>query len=174
MTVSRRLVLALAIAGLARAPAAEAGPVDPSFSPESAGIETQHPADYFRLASQLFSAGKKDEAVFWFYAGQLRFRARLATHPELPRDGEPALFASLFETIGPPINQYAFGDIPGLARVIDRVLAWDAARADPFSVPGPARAGVANGLRAMKADMLARADTIRAQRASRGLENRTR
>lgn len=172
MTVSRRLVLALA--GLALASAAQAASVDPTRSPESAGIETKHPADYFRLASQLFSAGKKDEAVFWFYVGQLRFRARLATHPELPPSGEPALFASLFETIGPPINQYAFGDIPSLASLIDRVLAWDASHPDPFSQQGPARTSVANGLRAMKVEMLARADKIRAERASRGLENRTR
>ncbi|MBV8274346.1 MAG: hypothetical protein JO170_03665, partial [Verrucomicrobia bacterium] len=32
------------------------------------GIEKQHPLGYYILAGKLFAAGKKDEAVFWFYA----------------------------------------------------------------------------------------------------------
>ena len=39
------------------------------------GIENQHPSYFYILAGKLFAAGKKDEAVFWFYAGQLRYRA---------------------------------------------------------------------------------------------------
>jgi len=37
-------------------------------------IENQHPSGFYILAAKLFAAGKKDEAVFWFYAGQLRYR----------------------------------------------------------------------------------------------------
>jgi hypothetical protein len=138
-----------------------------------ASIEREHPAAYYELAIQLFREGKEDEAVFWFYTGQIRYRARLATHPELRRDGEPALFGSLSEVVGRPINQHAFGDIPKLAETIDRALAWDAAHKDPFSPNGAARENVRAGLAEMKRQTLARADEIRATRVKNGLKNRT-
>ena len=54
-------------------------------------------------------------------------------HHLLRPDADPALFASLSEVVGRPINEYAFGDIPALAATIDRVLAWHAANDDPFT-----------------------------------------
>src|SRR4030095_3345483 len=75
------------------------------------GIEQNHPAAFYILASKLFGDGKKDEAVFWFYAGQLRYRFYLKANPGLNPSGDPALFASLSETVGRPVNEYAFGDI---------------------------------------------------------------
>ena len=38
------------------------------------GIEKQHPYCFYVLAMKLFKAGRKEDAVFWFYAGQLRYR----------------------------------------------------------------------------------------------------
>jgi hypothetical protein len=166
----RMLFLALGVA-LGAASAAAAQPKQ-TTAQIIAKIEREHPSAYYRLAMQLFQDGKKDEAVFWFYTGQIRFRARLVTHPELPRDGEPALFGSLSEVIGRPINQYAFGDIPKLAETIDRALAWDAAHKDPFSRAGAARDNVRAGLTAMKRETVATADEIRATRIKNGLENR--
>jgi hypothetical protein len=55
---------------------------------------------------------------------------------------------------------------------IDRALAWDAAHVDPYAPKGAAREEVVNGLRAMKAQVLATADDIRKRRAANGLENR--
>ncbi|MBN2293380.1 MAG: hypothetical protein JXM70_13205 [Pirellulales bacterium] len=52
-----------------------------------AGIEGKHPADYYFLAQKLFASGKKDEAVRWFYIGQLRFRYHLAANPDLDQIG---------------------------------------------------------------------------------------
>ena len=69
-----------------------------------AEAEKLSPAEQDLLASRLLAANRKDEAVFWFYAGQLRYRIRLACHPELQPDTEPALFASLQEEVGRPIN----------------------------------------------------------------------
>lgn len=135
-------------------------------------IESRHPADYYKLAAKLFAVGKKDDAVFWFYAGQLRFRAYLVTHPDLAPDGAPALFSSLSESIGRPINEYAFGDTATLTDTLDRVLVWDAAHADPFNPKGPKRESVVEGLRQMKAQIVATADDIRAQRLRNGLVNR--
>ena len=67
-----------------------------------AGIERKHPAAYYALAKRLFEEGQREEAVFWFYAGQIRYRAYMIGNPQLPRDGDPALFASLSEVVGKP------------------------------------------------------------------------
>lgn len=136
------------------------------------GIETKHPAAFYALAKTLFEAGEKDEAVFWFYAGQIRYRAYLMSNPQLKPDGDPAVFASLSEVIGRPINVYAFGDIAGLAKTIDRALVWDAANPDGFA-KGPEREKSRSGLSALKAKILSTAGEIRATRTKNGLENRT-
>ena len=140
-----------------------------------AGIEAKHPAAYLILANKLFEAGQRDRAVFWFYLGQLRYRTYLLARPTLPPHGDPALFASLFETIGTRINPYAFGDIPALARTLDAVLAWDEAHDDTFTPKervAAERAQVRQGLGALRDDILAQQDEIRADRADVGLENR--
>jgi hypothetical protein len=89
-------------------------------------IEKKHPAAYYLLATKLFQeAATKREAVFWFYVGQLRYRYHLAANPDLPRDGDPALFASLSEVVGRPINEYA-GGVPEIwIAEINRALDWD-------------------------------------------------
>ena len=125
--------------------------------------------------SKLFQEGKKDDAVFVFYLGQLHFRTHLLAKPGGDPTGDPAIFASLSQVIGKPINQYAFGDIPGLARTIDAVLAYDTANPDKFTSPtefAKIHNDVRDGLTAMKAKMLAEADRIRADRLKNGLENR--
>ena len=135
----------------------------------------QHPAEYYKRAGELFKEGKKDEAVFVLYLGQLHFRTYLLTHREADQDQSLGTFAALSEQIGKPITQYAFGNIPALARTIDAVLAYDAANPDNISSP-PESAGaheeVRKGLAAMKAKMLSEADRIHAQREKNGLENR--
>lgn len=73
-------------------------------------IVDKHPAAYLLYAGQLWAAGRKDESVFWFYIGQLRYRFHLASSPGIDPSGDPALFASLLDTIGSPINLYAGGD----------------------------------------------------------------
>jgi hypothetical protein len=113
--------------------------------------------------------------VFVFYLGQLRYRSHLSARRDLIPDGDPALFASLSVVVGRPLNEYAFGDIPALARTIDAVLAYDRANPDRFTPPAnfpQAYAGVRDGLAAMRTQMLTDADKIRATRRSNGLENR--
>ena len=77
MIPSRRLILdALVLAG--------ASPV--LASGEAAllqGVEGDHPAGYYRRAADLMRAGRRDEAVFVFYLGQLRYRTHLAARPDL-------------------------------------------------------------------------------------------
>jgi hypothetical protein len=177
VTAARKILVLLAMLLGAMSTAGAQGKGD--FAKKStkdmlASVAAEHPASYYVLAKRLFEEGQKDEAVFWFYTGQIRYRARLMTHPNLPKDGEPALFGSLSEVVGRPLNQYAFGDIPKLASIIDRALAWDAQHADPFAPKGEVRDTVRAGLEKMKADVLANADEIRATRIKNGLENRSR
>ena len=176
----RRLVLAALTAAALCAPALaqpqRSGGLD-NIATQTAqqlqtGIENKHPVAYYALAKRLFESGARDEAVFWFYAGQIRWRAYLMGNPQLPRDGDPALFASLSEVVGRPLNEYAFGDIPGLAKIIDRALEWDASHPDRYA-KAPEREKSRSGLISMKTGMLARADEIRATRVKNGLGNRT-
>jgi|EndMetStandDraft_8_1072994.scaffolds.fasta_scaffold26250_1 hypothetical protein len=144
--------------------------------PEAVALAGQHPAEYYRQAAKLFSTtSRKDDAVFVFYLGQLRYRAHLQARRDLKPDGDPALFGSLSEVVGRPLNEYAFGDLARLADVIDAVLAYDAANPDRFTPPAQfpnVYVGVRDGLIKMKAQLLKDADQIRETRRRNGLENR--
>ncbi|MBB3952590.1 hypothetical protein [Aureimonas jatrophae] len=141
------------------------------FPPGAETAGQAPPSEIMLRAAPLMQAGKRDEATFWFYAGQLRWRSRLNAHSHQDPTGEPTLFSALFETLGPSVNGWAFGDIPALQRTIDAVLLWDQRYPDPSLDPAvhtQTRAGL-TGLR----DQIGReAASIRAERASRGLENR--
>jgi len=143
---------------------------------EAATLNGQHPAEYYRRAAKLFGEGRRDDAIFVFYLGQLRYRAHLsARRAELKPDGDPALFLSLSEVVGRPLNEWAFGDIPALVRTIDAVLAYDAANPDAFTPPvkhADTIRIVREGLSTMKATILRDAESIRKSRAKNGLENR--
>ena len=139
------------------------------------GIEKRHPAAYYVLAGKLFGASRQDEAVFWFYAGQLRYRFHLSANPSLPPSGDPALFASFSQVIGQPLNEYAFGDLEQLTATIDKVLAWDERTDNAFTsktTHAAALKEVRGGLIKMREYLKTNADEIRAQRKQNGLPNR--
>jgi len=176
-SVALALVCAAALAAPA-APAPQAS--EPDFmkmTPEQllVGIEQQHPIVYYTLATKLFEAGRKEEAVFWFYAGQLRFRFRLLSHPDLEPSGEPALFASMNAGLGPPINEYAFGDLKALHKTLENVLDWDAQH-DNGDTSKTEHASelkqIRDGLTGMIDYIDKNGDSIRKQRTANGLENR--
>jgi hypothetical protein len=139
-------------------------------------IENQHPSVFYVLSEKLFAAGKKDEAVFWFYAGQLRYRVYLLVNKDkLEPSGDPAVFASLSEEIGRPLNEYAFGDIPRLAKTIDAVLAWDRTHSNTLTPRKKYRSEydqIVTGLTHLRDEVARKADSIRKTRAANGLENR--
>ena len=138
-------------------------------------IPDQHPAFYYVLAQRLFAAGRRDEAVFWLYAGQLRYRIRLTCHPDLAPDTEPALFGSLHESVGRPINEYAFGDLPALAATLERARAWDEQTRNGFEPKAPCATAIAQqraGLGQLLAQIRDNGDDIRRQRTANGLLNR--
>ncbi|KAA9129675.1 hypothetical protein F3N42_15025 [Marinihelvus fidelis] len=80
------------------------------------------PPVLYALSYALFERDRKDEAAFWFYAGQLRASS----------DAEKSLDASagqavavLNQQFGTPINQYMITDIPALRTTVERVVQWD-------------------------------------------------
>ncbi len=140
--------------------------------PEGAELAaTLDPSQMMLKAPPLLKAGRGDEAVFWFYAGQLRWRTRLNADPEQDPSGEPALFSALFETIGPDVNVWAFGDIPQLQRTIASVLEWDRRYPDP-SLPKAASETIRAGLENLSLQVGREADQIRRERTAKGLPNR--
>ena len=176
----RITVLATLVLATLAGPAAAAGePARTSPAParsSDAAAERQHPAEHMKRAAALFRAGDRDRAVFWFYLGQLRYRTHLSARKgQLDPSGDPALFSSLLQAVGGPINRYAFGDIPALARTIDEVLAWDDAHPDGFTPKdryAAERADIRQGLVAMRDEALATQEDIRASRIRNGLPNR--
>jgi hypothetical protein len=140
------------------------------------GIENQHPSAFYILAQKLFTAGQKDDAVFWFYAGQLRYRVYLlVNNGKLDPSGDPALFASLSEEVGRSINEYAFGDIPQLAKTIDAVIAWDQSQANALTPRDKYKSQydqIVAGLTQMRDQVIKQADSIRKTRTANGLQNR--
>lgn len=81
---------------------------------------TVEPLLLMQAAFALLESGQRDQAVFWFYAGQLRARY----WPTL--QGENAqILTILLMTIGEQVNAQAFRDIPALVKTLDAVVAWD-------------------------------------------------
>jgi hypothetical protein len=164
--------LAQAQPGIAAA-GKDAADQSPSQSIEvlAAGIEHEHALAALELSKHLWEAGRRDDAVFFFYLGQLRYRAYLSANPNGDPSGGRALFDALMSTMGPPINQYAFGDIQTLVATIDRVIAWDDEHADDYATR-KAREDVKAGLKKMRDDVIARQNEIRRTRSQNGLPNR--
>ncbi len=133
-----------------------------------AGVDPGDPVSMVMLAQRLFAAGQPDEGVFWYYAAQLRAPGYVRQHP-----GAEQALGAIFATFGPGINQYAFGDIPRLIAVIDRLLAWDLAHPDPNGDEGD-RAKAHKDLQAFRDKIVADQDKIRAGREKNGLPNAPR
>ena len=93
-------------------------------SPES----LQEPLQVFGPALVLFQHGRKEDAVFWFYAAQMRARQQLV----FEKGDRGQLLAIMMGTVGMPINNYAFQDTRRLDRTLERVLQWDRTTPNPF------------------------------------------
>jgi hypothetical protein len=138
-------------------------------------LPNEEPSAYYVYAERLFQEGKKDDAVFWFYVGELRCRFYLDTNPHLPPGGASTTFNALRVTLGPTISGYAGGNVKEWVKAIDRALAWDAAvtngvtSKEKFPVTYKE---IRAELRKVRDQLESRADTIRAQRKEAGLENR--
>ena len=86
--------------------------------------ENYAPPVLYALSETLFARGEKDDAAFWFYAGQLR--ARFDANRCNDASARQAV-AVLNQRYGEPINRHTFQDIPKLEALIPRVVQWDRA-----------------------------------------------
>lgn len=87
-----------------------------------AAPEKYAPPVLYVLSATLFQQGKKDEAAFWFYAGQVR--ARFDSNRCADVSAREAV-AVLNQQYGPSINKYAFQNVDKLEALIPRVIEWD-------------------------------------------------
>lgn len=87
-----------------------------------AAPENYIPPVFYLLSAVLFHMGRKDDAPFWFYAGQLRARFDANRCADYTAGGAVDV---LNESYGLPINQHMFRDLPGLKKLIPRVVEWD-------------------------------------------------
>lgn len=168
----KTIFLAAIIAG---SPTTHTDNLEPDFSFIPNQASTSHPAQMYYHSSRLLAAGEMNEAAFWFYAGQLRYRVHLVARPGLPPDQDPALFASLNSTLGQEINEYLGGDPEEWERVIERVLNWDAQTPNEFTPKEQfpaAHEDVRTGLQKVWGWIHENHDEIRKQRAESGLGNR--
>lgn len=88
----------------------------------------KEPLELFAPAAVLFQQGKKDDAVFWFYAAQLRTQYQLA----FEKGDRGQLLTIMQMTIGAPINNYAFQSVPNFQRILAHVLEWDKTTPNPL------------------------------------------
>lgn len=81
-----------------------------------------NPVVFYHMAKVLFDQNKKDDAAFWFYAGQLRARFDANRCADISARSAVAVLNQQF---GGPINRYALQDIPKLEETVNKVLAFD-------------------------------------------------
>ncbi len=87
-----------------------------------AAPEKYPPPVFYALSAAFFQKGKKDDAAFWFYAGQVR--ARFDANRCADETARQAV-AVLNEAYGPAINEYTFKNLDKLEAMIPKVIAWD-------------------------------------------------
>ncbi|MCB2055022.1 MAG: hypothetical protein KDE35_12380 [Geminicoccaceae bacterium] len=129
----------------------------------------------YRQAIALFEQGERRQATCLLYRGQYRARVHLRAHPDLEPSADPALYASLNETVGRPINEWAAGDVPEWVQSMRCALDWAREHDDPYTPKaayGDAHAEVQAGFARFIDSTAARAEEIRRIRAQNGLENR--
>ncbi|MEJ0038722.1 MAG: hypothetical protein WDO68_22045 [Gammaproteobacteria bacterium] len=84
------------------------------------------PLEMFTPSFVLFQGGSKDEALFWFYAAQVRSRYQLAF-----KNGDRGqILQVMMAAMAAPINNYGFSDPENMRRTLDRVLQWDSQTAN--------------------------------------------
>lgn len=84
-----------------------------------------HPAGYYVLANKLFHEDHKDEAIFWFYVGSLRFRYYLSSIETHSLHPEVDLFERFQFEIGYVLLDYAGGDPEFWAGQVAKAAIWD-------------------------------------------------
>lgn len=135
-------------------------------------LPSSHPSNYFVYASRLFHEGAKEDAVFWFYVGQIRYKFHLATSYNFAPDGESELYGALHESVGSIINGWAGGNPDLWAKQMGLALDWDAANDNKFTSKvayAKQWQEIRSGLEQLKEQVLANKAQILEERKKRGL-----
>jgi hypothetical protein len=131
------LFVAFATSILSQAAAVREPEADQTIEELETGIQNKSPATYFALATELFRQGQKDDAAFWYYVGQLRYRFLvLAKAKNSEPSDEPAHFWLLSESVGQSIYEQADRRSRALIRALDRALAWDLEQPNGYTSKG--------------------------------------
>ncbi len=131
-------------------------------------VEHMHPVAMFVLAKRMFDQRRGDDATFWLYEGELRWKARLAANSNLQGPfGEADRYQVFFADISPDIDWCASEDVPTLIKIYDRVLDWDAAHPDDFAPSGKAKDDIRQGLKGLGSRLASQADAIKKAHAEK-------
>jgi hypothetical protein len=141
-------------------------------------------------AIRLYDLGYRKEAVYWFYSAQYRGRqfGVLLDQAKMRSIGSPGfelLHAqnAFYQLVGPYINGYAFGDIDGLVKIVERVQK-EGRRIQDLQVAYPgvtfksqsewmsANTDLADGMNQLISTLKEKKDEIRRQRIGRGMEEK--
>ena len=180
MTIGKLITISMFVtvtgcASTNKAQEALAAPQVHSSSDLKEGIIGKHPSTYIQLAAQLLNDGKMDEAVKWYYVGQMRFRAHLKANPSLDKSGDPALYSSFKYVVGTPINEYAGGSPDDWVKLIEQAIDWNKKNPNNFTDKEKhpeIYSEIENNFQEFKTYVIENKDKIRKQRAENGLENR--
>lgn len=140
-----------------------------------ANLADSHPSVFYVFAKRLYADDRRDEAVKWYYVGQIRYRFFLKANPGLPEDDDPAIAAAVEEMLGRTITPWAGGDPYRWAASIDEALDWDARHPNALTnkvAHGRALDEVRTSMVVMRNEILANVEQIRAARRKVGKENR--
>ena len=146
--------------------------------------------ELYVVAIRLYDLGYRKEAVYWFYSAQYRGRqfGVLLDQARMGSIGSPGfelLHAqnAFYQLVGPYINGYAFGDIDGLVKIVERVQKEGRRIPDlQAAYPGitfksqsdwmSANTDLANGMNQLISTLKGKKDEIRRQRIERGMEEK--
>lgn len=88
---------------------------------------TYDPPVLYALSKALFTSGKYNDAIFWFYLAQLRARY------DANRCADKTASAAQYnQTFGPDINQYAFAHLDDLEKIIPKVIAFERSNEEKY------------------------------------------
>jgi hypothetical protein len=146
--------------------------------------------ELYVAAIRLYDQGYRKEAVYWFYSAQFRGRqfGVLLDQAKMGSIGSPGfelLHAqnAFYQLVGPYINGYAFGDIDGLVKIVERVQKEGRRIPDlQAAYPGvtfksqsewmSANTDLADGMNELISTLKEKKDEIRRQRTERGMEEK--
>src|SRR5213079_319089 len=146
--------------------------------------------ELYVAAIRLYDLGYRKEAVYWFYFAQYRGRqfGVLLDRTKMGSIGDPGfelLHAqnAFYQLVGTYINGYAFGDMDGLVKIVERVQKEGRRIPDlEAAYPGvtfrnksewpSANADLADGMNQLISMLKEKKDDIKRQRIERGVEEK--